>query len=184
MKPETELVIKKCLKFNGGRSRPDKSMPLMLPYLLQCKSILDVGCGRGSLGWVVKTENPSIEMRGIEVHFPYINNVTREFYEHIEIADYTKVFKDRPAECVVLMDVLEHFPHDSAVSIIEHLTASGSKIIVSIPVAPIHWHQDEGFEKANPHEAHLYDWTVEELKKLGLTHVGTNQGLGVFVHGF
>lgn len=184
MKNETKNVIQQCLKFKGGRSRPDKSIPWMMPYLLQCKEILDVGCGRGSLGWILHTENPEIRVSGVEIHEQYLAPHMRQWYEMIHRADYRETYLEFFSECVVLMDVLEHFEYSKAVEIIESLKARGSRIIVSIPVAEKHWHQDSAFEKANPHEAHLYDWTEQELIDLGLRHVGSTDGLGVFVFGF
>lgn len=184
MKPETQNVIKQCLKFKGGRSRPDKSIGFMLPYLKQCKEILDVGCGRGSLGWILKTESPGIVVHGIDIHRPYIGDTVQQYYDSITIGDYTERYQQMAAECIVFMDVLEHFPRDKAGEILEWLKGNACKIIISIPVAEMHWHQAEAYEKANPHEAHLHDWTEEELIGLGLTHVGTKEALGVFVYGF
>jgi SAM-dependent methyltransferase len=183
VKETTHEIIKRCLKFNGGRSRPDKSFPFILPvianHIKNDTEILDVGCGRGSAALILKNEFPNIIIDGIDIHSDYLDNVNN--YRTIFNDDYTTSYRNMDYDIYLFIDVLEHFNYSVAVDIISYLRSKNKKIILSIPIAEKHWHQDETFERNNPHEAHLHDWTVTEVEKvLKLKLVGETDAIGVF----
>lgn len=205
MKPETEEAIQRCLKFKGGRSRPDKSFPFILPLLGNLQSqyqdfptIFDIGCGRGSAGLIIDAEfttasrikrkgRPGFTIMGVDINKDYFRtDMGIEYWEHFE-ADFLQVYdKWEVLQIYLFVDILEHFKKADAIRVVEYLKSARRvpAIIAAIPNAPKHWKQSPEFEAANPHEAHLYNWTNEEVERdLGLRFVGENDGVGVFAYG-
>jgi 2-polyprenyl-3-methyl-5-hydroxy-6-metoxy-1,4-benzoquinol methylase len=187
MRVETVSAIKKCLKLPGGRSRPDKSFPFVAEKLKgQTGKILDVGCGRGSFGFLIHTEFPhAFTVHGVEIHQPYIDKTPyKKFYHDIFIDDYSKhSYRYMTFDIYLLVDVLEHFDRQTAIDTIGMLTSEGKKIIASIPNGPKHWTQSPKFEAENPHEAHKHNWTNEEVaKELDLKLVGEKEAVGVYAN--
>lgn len=196
MNYKTEREIKRCLTFNGGRSRPDKSAQFVLPLLSKLIkdmdgrerniSLLDVGCGRGSFGYILRAEFGNLfSVYGIEANRKYIDEDMTRVYERIWIEDYLNTYMGRifGFEVFLFVDVLEHFEERQAIQIIDYIKSNSpeSLIIASIPNAEKHWHQSEAYEKANPFEKHRHNWTNEQVKKdLGLNLVGEYDAIGVF----
>ena len=190
MKKETIEIIKKCLKFPGGRSRPDKSFPFIGSVINALElpkntEILDVGCGRGSFGYILNTEyNRQFFIDGVEIYPDYIDRDTKAQYREVIFSDFTKTYKDFMNYDVYLMvDVIEHFEKDKAIEIINFLIENDKIVIASIPNAPKHWHQSESFEAGNIHEKHLYNWNNELVRiHLGLYLVGEFEAIGVYTN--
>jgi trans-aconitate methyltransferase len=156
-------------------------MPYVLDImeeLIPC-SVLDVGCGRGTIGKIIKNELPDFELYGIEVYTAYLEDMPE--YEMIYIQDYLSEYRNHDNyDLYLFIDVLEHFPRGTAIKIIQFLKALNKKIILSVPIAQKHWHQAEEFE-INPYEKHLHNWTTNEVEKvLGMQLVGTQDAIGVF----
>lgn len=182
MKPETRDVIKHCLKYRGGRSRPDKSAPAIIELLKRVDhskvTILDVGCGQGSFAEILRSEfGQRFVVDGVDIFNEYVRP---EKYRNVFVEDFRATYRERSDYDIYLfVDVLEHFERERAIEIVSHL--KDKIILASIPNAAKHWHQDERFEKANPHEAHLYDWTDDEVEsELGLILVASVDGIGVY----
>lgn len=178
-------IINDSLKLMGGRSRPDKSYPMINPILdsIPGCSITDVGCGRGTFGRLIRADfGEKFILNGVEVHKDYTDGIG-ENYNSVKIADFTKTYRKNKSDLYLFVDVLEHFDHKTALKIIKHLQSTGKMVIVSLPIDDTYWHQAEAFEKDNPHEAHLHNWTVEEaIETLGLRLVGVDTGIGVFTN--
>ena len=181
MKFFTKRVIKKCLKFKGGRSRPDKSFPFIIPLLknLDSSKILDVGCGRGSAGLIITQEfGKKFIIDGLEVYRPYLTDFPK-CYNKLITENFTEKYKElEKYDIYLFIDIIEHFEKNMAIKIMKYF--KNSKIIASIPNAEKHWHQEETFE-VNKFEKHLHDWTNNEVKnELGLKLIGENDAIGVF----
>ena len=195
LRQPTRAAIDRCLKFQGGRSRPDKSFPFVLQYLYWLKenrsaqTILDIGCGRGSAGIILEAEFGDYwTIDGIEVEPRYLESFPTKQYRQVHVGNYLSRFRElRDYDVWLFVDVLEHFEREFAINVCRYLRSlidirGRGSIVASIPNAEKHWHQSEAFEKANPFEAHRYDWTDEEIAKdLGLRKIGDCDGLGVYV---
>jgi 2-polyprenyl-3-methyl-5-hydroxy-6-metoxy-1,4-benzoquinol methylase len=186
LNPETRRIIQECLRFNGGRSRPDKTAPAILKALEgKHGMILDVGCGRGSFGRIIHAEYPNrFGVDGVEVHGEYQKDASRGGYRKIYRENYLETyFKRRGYQFYLFVDVLEHFDVKSAIKVVKTIQRldKESTVLASIPNAPKYWKQDPDFENANPHEAHLFNWTDELVEaELGLKKIASPDGLGVY----
>lgn len=149
--------------------------------------ILDVGCGRGSFGYIIRAEfGDNFEMFGVEGNRNYIDEDMTKVYRRIWIEDYLHTYPTRfDFDIFLFVDVLEHFEEQHAIEIIHFIktNAPQATIIASIPNAAKHWHQSPQYEKANPLEKHRHNWTNEQVEKdLGLKLVGDFDAIGVYVH--
>lgn len=182
MKTSTRDIINRCLRYRGGRSRPDKSAPAILDLLsgVDGTRILDVGCGRGSFADIIRAEfDERFVIDGVEVYEEYIQP---QKYNHVFVGDYTESYDMlTDYDIYLFVDVVEHFPRSKAIEIMRFL--HDKTIIASIPNAPKHWRQDPHFEHENRHEAHLHDWTDSEVEQeLGLYLVSSVDGIGVYTN--
>jgi 2-polyprenyl-3-methyl-5-hydroxy-6-metoxy-1,4-benzoquinol methylase len=181
--------VNKCLDLPGGRSRPDKSFPFIKFVLdrigLEGKIILDLGCGRGSYGYLLKKiYGQSFRIIGVDVYSDYFHSPSyvgkyydQYFLKDIRNLNYTSILFDIALAC----DVIEHISQDDAIRLINKLHSLEKLIILSIPIAPKHWIQASTFEDANPAEKHVNNWTLNQVEKLlSLKLVGQYDAIGVF----
>ena len=184
MKEATREVIKHALTLRGGRSRPDKSLPFIFSLLDKAvgETILDVGCGRGTIGQAVNAEyGEKFLVDAVDVWPAYYSEDMLEWYDNVYYDNFLKSYQKYSAYDIYLfIDVLEHFCHDDAVKIVNYFKGCGM-VIASIPNAPKHWEQAKVFEDVNKHEEHKHNWTNEEIElTLGLKLIGEKDAIGVF----
>lgn len=76
----------------------------------ECKKILDVGCGEGSLGSLLKNKR-NAEVWGVEISESAAQKATDKI-DKVIIADFEKNNAELPEkyfDCIIFNDVLEHF---------------------------------------------------------------------------
>ena len=81
------------------------------------------------------------------------------------------------ADCIIFGDVLEHMEKNTALELLERAVNDYRHVVISIPIdgsgSKIHY--------GNKYEAHLSQWTYDELKDLYNWEVRfTSGGIGVF----
>lgn len=190
MKTETWDIIKKAHKQNGGISFHKSSAPVYLPIFAKLEnslSILDVGCGRGTLAKVLHSEfSGKFTIDGLEGYEGYIYPEMFEYYGRIILSDLVKFYTEKSFldyDIYCFMDILEHLKKEDAVEIIRYLRNANKTIIVSIPINEKHYKQDNEYIKNNELERHLHDWNIREIENdLHLNLVDINGGLGVFAN--
>lgn len=159
----------------------------------QPKSILDVGMGRGNYGWFLRNRwhFKDVRLVGVDIWEPYIRgdyalaNSHMSHYNESHVLDVRNAGPLAEAErpdLVFAFDVIEHLPEEDAVRVLRMLQrASKYGVLVSLPIVPY----PQGPHLGNPHEAHLKDWTAEEMTALGseFLHRGVKTGLFHFPGG-
>lgn len=99
--------------------------------------VLDIGCGEGALGALLKREDPRAFVAGIEVHEPAAARA-RDVLDEVFAADVETweppVRYQRSFDRVVFSDVLEHLVDpEAAVRTAAALLRPGGAIVASIP---------------------------------------------------
>lgn len=105
------------------------------------RRVLDVGCGAGALGKVLKEERGVAEVCGIEyIEEAYqraLNVLDRVYLGNIE--EMTLPFEDNYFDCIICADVLEHLVNPEAVlRKLERVLAPHGVVVISIPNARFH----------------------------------------------
>ena len=100
------------------------------------RTILDVGCGRGRLGQLLKTLNPERKVHGVELDTD-VASAARTVLDSVVSGDFQTMslpFAEGTFDCVVFADVLEHLIDPaSALRRIRSLLAPDGVIVCSIP---------------------------------------------------
>jgi 2-polyprenyl-3-methyl-5-hydroxy-6-metoxy-1,4-benzoquinol methylase len=133
------------------------------------KTVLDLGCGSGfygsvvrqfvDMGWGAKTR-----LEGVEPFQEYKNpnwlhySVVwkRSIQDHLQFVQYTKY------DCILFLDVIEHFPRLEGLATLEVLKEflnPGGVLIVSTPGT----FQEQGAEYGNELERHVSFYPVDDF---------------------
>ncbi len=129
--------------------------------LLDCKSVLDLGCGPNSPLQYCKNIEFSV---GVEAFKPYLvesrKRALHSEYQSIEIKDIN--FPDKSFDAVIIIEVLEHLSKELGEKILKKAERwAKKKIIVSTPNGYFPMKNvDE-----NKWQSHLSGWTIEDFKK-------------------
>ncbi|GMW00029.1 MAG: hypothetical protein AMXMBFR84_11670 [Candidatus Hydrogenedentota bacterium] len=140
---------------------------------LNPRSVLDVGCGFGTWGFLcrmhldihpgrVQMEKWQARIDGIELFEPYIQAHQRALYTSIRIADIRDVAPtlDR-YDLVIAGDVIEHLNKDEGIAVLHHLyNAAQGALLVNIPIGE-GWDHPEQY--GNPGELHRSQWMPEDF---------------------
>ena len=91
---------------------------------LKPNSILELGCGQGKLGKIIKSINLDTKLVAVQKLFAITDEdqLLNNGYNHIidkDILDYFKTGFDEEYDLIVIMDVIEHFLLSDANSIID-----------------------------------------------------------------
>lgn len=136
-------------------------------------SLLDVGCGINSPISHVSTE---IEKKvGVDGFQPSIDESQRKGihndYVCSDLLDIDKVFEPNAFECVVALDVIEHFPKEKGFDLLDKMEALASKrVVIFTPNGFLPQEEHSG----NVLQRHLSGWSVEEMRGRGYSVIGIN----------
>jgi hypothetical protein len=116
-------------------------------------SILDVGCGGGTYGQVLRPLFPRSLIVGVEA---YENNRNPLWacYNNVTVEDVRGLGTIFEFELVLLVDVLEHMPKEDGIKLLDNIC--GTKIVCT----PRHWPQSAD---ENPYTEHVSEWTEADF---------------------
>lgn len=156
------------------------STPIHLPYCLslivglQPRSVLDIGCGFGTWGFLCRThldvfpgrvqpETWTTRIDGIELFAPYIQAHQRALYNEIRVEDVRDAVDHIDAyDLIIAGDVIEHLDRDDADLVLDKLYAkAGRALLVNIPIGAEGWDHPE--MHGNPGELHRSAWEPEDF---------------------
>lgn len=109
----------------------------ILPYIPRdINLVLEVGCGHGAFGKLLKSTHKISEVWGVEINYSAATHAT-ECIDKVIIGDFesqTLALPERYFDCVVFNDVLEHFIDPwSALEYTKSLLKPHGKLVASIP---------------------------------------------------
>lgn len=139
------------------------------------KRILDLGIGFGLYGAVVREwldlgKQPwSTYVVGVEAWAEY-GNPLWDLYNLVvvdTIQNYLRIAAES-FDCVLLTDVIEHFPHDEGDWVLDALRerlSAGGRVLVGTPASFF----EQGAVFGNQYECHRSLWTVQDLRARGFS---------------
>lgn len=147
---------------------------------LKPRSVLDIGKGFGKYGFLIheycgidpkKAPNPSMTLRqqstivvdAVDINrdydFPHLSHL----YSTVHIGDILQLYPKLPNYDLILMaDVIEHLPKESAKEMLRAFIAKGSRVLVTTPVT---FFQQELYE--SDAETHVSFWTTADFGEYG-----------------
>ncbi|MDZ7860516.1 MAG: class I SAM-dependent methyltransferase [Candidatus Krumholzibacteriota bacterium] len=129
--------------------------------LLNCGSVLDLGCGFNS---PVKRCGVPFSV-GVDLFDSYLRESSdkRHHSQYVK-ADIRKVeFQPKAFDAVIILEVLEHLTKDDGQKLLEKAeTWACKKIIISTPNGYL---SQNGYH-SNPLQKHISGWTTKELEEL------------------
>lgn len=156
--------------------------PFTSPWIIRyhlgnAKSILDVGCGDGSL-MIKVNRDKKYDITGVDLYKPYLKLAKRSgVYKNVISSDIRKIkFKDKSFDAVLASQVIEHLTKKDALKLIKKMEKiARHKIILATP---------NGFVKYDPFEIiddnklqeHKSGWEIKEMKKMGYEVFGQGSG--------
>ncbi len=135
----------------------------LLRELMDCKSILDLGCGNHSMVPSVVPDN--VYTVGVEYFKPYYEEAVQEarHKKYINANIMETEFEDKSFDAVVLLDVLEHLTKGEGDELLKRMERwAKKKVIVFTPNGFI---PQEGYD-SNPFMKHKSGWQAHEFKKM------------------
>jgi len=158
-----------------------------LPHILNeipvnCRSLLDVGCGRGIIGALCRIYRGVDQLVGMEGYEPYLEFSRKAgFYDDTILRNLTDMplpLDTQEFEVVTCIEVIEHLEWSAGQKLLDELERVGSRVIVTTP--NVLFQQDE--YDGNPFQRHLSQWRPSDFRKRGYVVYGTgslNVGYGV-----
>ena len=147
------------------------------------KTVLDIGCGAGAYGKIIKEINPNVHVTGVDAFQPYVDQFDLSRYDEIKVCEAKKFLelarlaKDT-YDLIIFGDVLEHFMMDKAFIVMSIARELSKFVWVSIPLQypGKEWYkgykqEDEEWAR-NRYEKHEFDIEVPRFKKIYGPFVG------------
>jgi hypothetical protein len=146
---------------------------LTLVQQLQPRSVLDIGCGFGKYGvllreyldvWNERLEADSWQVRleGIDAFAPYHNPIWDFIYQKVHIGEAQKLLPQlEEFDVILIADVIEHLERDVAIELVKYSLEKAKFLIVSTP-KEFYLQQDAN---DNPYEIHRILWTRADFPR-------------------
>lgn len=159
-----------------------KFLPLSPPWIIRyhigrSKTVLDVGCGEGSLMAKVNSDK-RYEVVGIDLYLPYLKIAKATgVYKKLEQKDIKNIcLPDKSFDAVLAHQVIEHLNKKDALKLLNKLEKiARHKVIISTPNGYVKYDPFE-IRDDNKLQKHKSGWTQKELE--GYKYKVYGQGCG------
>jgi ubiquinone/menaquinone biosynthesis C-methylase UbiE len=97
--------------------------------------VLDVGCGRGVWGYLIREACDSICIVGIDTYKPHLNFCKRHrVYDDVILADVRSLpIKNDSFDVALCCEVIEHLTKNEGLKLLNEIERIGKKIIITTP---------------------------------------------------
>jgi SAM-dependent methyltransferase len=146
--------------------------PLVVQNVLGT-SFLDVGCGYGKWGFLLKTYRQGA-VTGVDLFEPHLRSLEKYgVYDSLHLAPATRLpFPDKSFDSAVACEVLEHLTQTGGRQLLAELKrVSRQSFVVTTPNFPCLRPGGQTVDGFNEHEAHLHNFLYPEFRTLGFTQV-------------
>lgn len=137
-------------------------------HLGRSKTILDIGCGDGSLMRKINYDKKYL-VTGVELHKPSLKRAKLTgVYKQIICSDVRKIaFKAKSFDVVFASQVIEHLSKKDALSLIQKMERiARTKVIIATPNGFVKYDPFEGHD-GNSLQEHKSGWEVKEMEMKG-----------------
>jgi len=131
------------------------------------RSILDVGCGRGSFMRIINGRRKFFTV-GCDLYLPFLKECKQNkiYDEHVLCDARFLPFRRCAFDIVLCLEVIEHLPKKDSLRLLKQMEEiAQQQIVISTPIGFKKQFQD--LVSQNPFQTHKCGWTLKELKKLG-----------------
>lgn len=140
------------------------------------KTILDVGCGYGKYGvllrevlelWCPEPKFPTagrIKIDAVEINSSYITQLTHEIYDEVYQADIMNVIDNLPKYDLILMvELIEHLSIEDGKELIRKAKEKCGMVVIVTPANP----HGRSIELGNPTDEATCFWSEEDFEEFG-----------------
>jgi SAM-dependent methyltransferase len=131
--------------------------------ILRPQRVLDIGCGAGKYGRIVKHVLPDAQLEGIEIEPSYVDKFgLRDIYSPMHVMSATDVpntMIDEMFDLTIIGDCIEHLPKSAGIDLLNFLTYRSAYTIVVLPEAAI-----QNTVENIRSEAHVSVWSERDFQ--------------------
>ena len=138
----------------------------LLPHNLNKLVILDVGCGFGDWGFLIRTRKRGVPyLIGADIWLPYLKILKPlNIYDEVIRIEASRIpIKSKSVDITLACEILEHLPKKNGEILLKNIERITKKLIVLS--TPLNCPQDE--LEGNPYQKHVTEWSLKELKNFG-----------------
>jgi len=152
---------------NEGDGHPQILNPFVLEEIPELcgRKLLDIGCGRGSWGFLMLVERGGSKgfMVGLDIqkkHLQFCKN--HHVYDEVILGDAAHLpFRESSFDFVLASEVIEHLPKNLGFKLIKEAERVGRKIVITTPQG----YQPRSQEIKGPN-SHKSQWTSSDFQKM------------------
>ncbi|HUD45073.1 MAG TPA: class I SAM-dependent methyltransferase [Patescibacteria group bacterium] len=163
-----------------GGTHPTIYHPFISALLpdLENKTVIDIGCGRGIWGFLIKILRSlegsnfiGVDLNDYSINFVKAHNI----YTKVIRSDITKKlpFKDKSVDFIICSEVIEHFGKRKGMALLkefDRIAKPGARIIVTTPNVWLN------MPYKNVLDRHYSLWSVKDFKDSGYSVRGIGVG--------
>lgn len=126
--------------------------------------IIDAGAGEGTYSTLARHTRLDARWVGLEIYEPYVDRfLLGQKYDDVLVTDARYWQPELEDGYTILFgDVVEHMPKADALHMLAFHISRAQHIMISVPII----NSPQGKCFGNEHEAHLHQWTFEEMSAL------------------
>lgn len=151
------------------------SNPMQISFVLQVilqlepSSVLDIGCGSGKYGVLVREYRHRTRIDAIEGFAGYVTDVHRAVYDNVLIGNALDFVPKLGTnyDLALMIDMFEHLSPDDGRRLLQELKPHARHILVSVPVE----HAVQEPYDGNELQRHRAQYDVATLRQLGFTQI-------------
>ena len=139
---------------------------------LEVRSVLDIGCGRGIVGALIRIYREPERIIGVDAFEPYISfcRETGQYTDllNLDVRKTSLPFNEGEFDLATALEVIEHLPRADGVRLLDELERVSKMVVVS---TPNRYFRQSSYDD-NPFQQHLSRWTVRDFVRRGYSVYG------------
>ncbi|MGD1018508.1 MAG: class I SAM-dependent methyltransferase [Verrucomicrobiia bacterium] len=171
------------MKFQGIATSNPMQISFVLDVILQLRpdSVLDIGCGSGKYGLLIRENRRTARIDAIEGFAPYVTDVHKTVYDHVEVGNAMSVVPglEQVYDVAMMIDMFEHLTLEDGRTLLHELEKHSRHILISVPT----WHPEQDAYDGNVLQEHHAQYDVTKLRALGFRQIWRVSGSYIALRG-